>query len=71
MLGHRRNQLDRKENAERDDDQVIEVAKDKHKVRNDINGGEGIGGHTGSDGFCMPGHARIAGGKVKGMDSLL
>ena len=52
--------------AERNNDQIVEVAKDRNKVRNEVNRADRICDDRECDGFGMPRRSRVAPGDVKG-----
>lgn len=61
------NQANGKGDAEWDQDQVVEVAKDGDKVWDQVNWAEGVGDNQPGKGFGEPGSARVSDGKVEGV----
>jgi hypothetical protein len=60
-----RNEAYRKGNSKRHEQQIIQIAKHRHKVRDEIYRAKGIGGHTGRNQFRVPWHTRITRSKVQ------
>jgi len=47
--------------------QIIQVAKNRDEIGNQIDRAESIGGHQTQKGFGIPGDARVTGGQVEGI----
>lgn len=62
MLGQyvRRDQPHCQQNAERHDDQVVEITEDRHEIRDQVDGGKSVGSYEGRDCLGMPRHSRVA-----------
>ena len=71
MLGKdvRRDQLDRQENVQWDDDNVVEVSEDGHEIRNEVDRRKSIAGSDERDRLCIP-HTPVPGGEIEGVNIL-
>jgi len=57
-----------KQDADGDDDHVVQVAEDRHKVGDEINRAERVGGHAGCKNFRVPRNTGISSGDPHGDD---
>lgn len=62
----RRNQMDGEPNPQRHNDQVVQIAEEGNHIWHEINGAEGINGHTAGHGFGVPGDPRVTGRQIQG-----
>src|SRR5262245_1306961 len=56
------------QDAEGNQDDVIEVAQERNEVRDEIDGRQRVSGNGDGQGFRIPGDARIATRKIEGMN---
>jgi hypothetical protein len=54
-----------REDAERDQHEVIEITEHRNRIGDQVDRAEGIGDDAARQGLCVPGHARIADGEVE------
>src|SRR6185312_16964206 len=68
MLRHDlgRDQLNGKDDAERDDNEIVEQAEHRDKIGNEVEGRKRVARNSGSKGFCVPRDARVTCRQVKG-----
>lgn len=60
------NQLDHQKDAERNDDDIVEIADDRDKIRDQVDWRKRIGRKREGQQLGIPWRARIAGGKPEG-----
>lgn len=66
MLGHQlgRDEASDQKDAERHDDKIVEIAKDRDEVRNQVDGRDGVGGNRQREYLGEPRRAGVAGSKL-------
>ena len=59
------NQLDRQENPRRDDDEVVQVAENRHEIGNEVDRAEGVAGDRRRQCLRIPGSPWITTGEIE------